>query len=185
MEKWAAMLYVAVGGWEAPPCVLVPPVVWYPPAPPLRCCAPLWWVLAPCAGAPPRCCGPDPDHCYDRREATALDAFIRSLHGDTTGAATHTPTGRVSGGLGGRTPSSTAAAGVQSAERSGAAASHSRSHCDYGLGLTPNPVWSLCSLCLLWLELVLPCGRVAVALLRLTVRLPCGDVDSVGSLWIG
>jgi len=66
------------------------------------------WVLAPCAGSPPRCCGPDRDHCYDRREATVLDASIRSLHGDTRGAATHTPTGRVSGGLGRRTPSSTA-----------------------------------------------------------------------------
>jgi len=34
------------------------------------CCPPLRWVLAPCAGAPPRCCGPDRDHCYDRLEAT-------------------------------------------------------------------------------------------------------------------
>ena len=44
----------------------------------------------------------------DRREATALDASIRSLYGDTRRAATYTPTGHVSGGLGRRTPSSTA-----------------------------------------------------------------------------
>jgi len=61
--------------------VLVPPAVWYPPTPPLRCCVP------PCGGrvprvlpppalsscpvcwCPPRCCGPDRDHCYDRLEA--------------------------------------------------------------------------------------------------------------------
>ena len=103
-----------------------PPVCWCPPrcGAPLRpprgvvcppvvgacpvCCPPLQWVLAPCAGAPLRCCGPNRDHCYDRREATALDASIHSLHGDTRGAATHTPTGRVSGGLGRCTPSSTA-----------------------------------------------------------------------------
>jgi len=72
------------------------------------CCPPLRWVLSPCAGAPLRCCGPDRDHCYDRREATALDASIRSLYGDTRGAATHSPMGRVSGGLGRRTPSSRA-----------------------------------------------------------------------------
>jgi len=112
--------------------VLVPPAVWCPPAGPPRCCVPpvvgacpvcyppLWWVLAPCAGAPPRCCGPDRDHCYDCREATALDAFVRSLHGDTRGAATHTPTGRVSGGLGRRArrhPQRAAGAGIQSAEQ--------------------------------------------------------------------
>ena len=84
--------------------VVCPPVVGACPV----CCPLLRWVLAPCAGAPLRCCGPDRDHCYDRREATALDASIRSLHGDTRGAATHTPTGCVSGGLGRRTPSSTA-----------------------------------------------------------------------------
>jgi len=85
-------------------------------------CAPLWWarapcaapplrwVLAPCAGAPPRgvVAPTETIATTDRREATALDASIRSLHGDTRGAATHRPTGRVSGGLGRRTPSSTA-----------------------------------------------------------------------------
>jgi len=89
-----------------PPAVLCapPPVVGACPV----CCPPLRWALAPCAGAPPQGCVPDRDHCYDRREATALDASIRSLHGDARGAATHTPTGRVSGGLGRRTLSSTA-----------------------------------------------------------------------------
>jgi len=115
-EQRGEGMRVPVGGWEGPPLcagalrgvvprgVVCPPVVGACPV----CCPPLWWALAPCAGAPPRCCGPDRDHCYDRREATALDASIRSLHGDTRGAATHTPTGRVSGGLGRRTPSSTA-----------------------------------------------------------------------------
>jgi len=77
-----------------------PPVCWCPRGgvppcgPPAVLCAPLWWaraqcadpplrwVLAPCASAPPRYCGPDLDHCYDRREAAALDAFVRSLLGD-------------------------------------------------------------------------------------------------------
>jgi len=71
--------FTPVGGWEGPPCVLVPPAVWCPPAAPPRCCVPpcggrvppLRWVLAPCAGAPLRCCGPDRDHCYDRLGATA------------------------------------------------------------------------------------------------------------------
>ena len=100
---------------RAPRGVVCPPMVGACPV----CCPPLRWALAPCAGAPPRCCGPNRDHCYDRREATALDASIRSLHGDTRGAATHTPTGRVSGGLGRRTPSSTARSkrSVQSAEQ--------------------------------------------------------------------
>ena len=89
---------------RSPRGVVCPPVVGACPV----CCPPLRWALAPCAGAPPRCCGPDRDHCYDRLEATAPHAFIRSLHGDTRGAATHTPTGRVSGGLGRCTPSSTA-----------------------------------------------------------------------------
>jgi len=103
--------------------VLVPPAVWCPPAVPPRCCVP------PCGGrvprvlpppavgscpvcwCPPAVLWPRPrDHCYDRREATALDASILSLHvhGDTRGAATHTPTGRVSGGLGRCMLSSTA-----------------------------------------------------------------------------
>ena len=47
--------------------VVCPPVVGACPV----CCPPLWWVLALCAGAPPRCCGPDRDHCYERLEATA------------------------------------------------------------------------------------------------------------------
>ena len=37
-----------VGGWEGPPCVLVPPAVWCPPAAPPRCCVP------PCGGRVPR-----------------------------------------------------------------------------------------------------------------------------------
>ena len=37
-----------VGGWEGPPCVLVPPAVWCPPAGPPRCCLP------PCGGRVPR-----------------------------------------------------------------------------------------------------------------------------------
>jgi len=88
--------------------VLVPPAVWCPPAGPPRCCVPpcggrVSRVLPPPAvvGSCPVCwcpppavlCDPDRDHCYDRRGATALDASIRSLHGDTRGAATHTPTG--------------------------------------------------------------------------------------------
>ena len=83
-----------------------PPVCWCPPRcgaplrPPPRCCVlcvPLWWarapcaapplrwVLAPCAGAPPQWCDPDRDHCYDRREATVLDASIRSRSMETPG----------------------------------------------------------------------------------------------------
>ena len=37
-----------VGRWEGPPCVLVPPAVWCPPAGPPRCCVP------PCGGCVPR-----------------------------------------------------------------------------------------------------------------------------------
>jgi len=37
-----------VGRWEGPPCVLVPPAVWCPPAAPPRCCVP------PCGGRVPR-----------------------------------------------------------------------------------------------------------------------------------
>ena len=51
----------------APRGVVCPPVVDACPV----CCPPLRWALAPCAGPPPRCCGPDRDHCYDRLEATA------------------------------------------------------------------------------------------------------------------
>ena len=53
---------------RAPCGVVCPPVVGACPV----CCPPLRWVLAPCPGAPLRCCGPDRDHCYDRLEATAL-----------------------------------------------------------------------------------------------------------------
>ena len=76
------LLLVLAGGRDPPVCwcpprcgaplraprgVVCPPVVDACPV----CCPPLRWVLAPCAGAPPRCCGPDRDHCYDRLEATA------------------------------------------------------------------------------------------------------------------
>ena len=73
---------------------------------------PLRWVLAPCAGAPPRgVTRQRPLLCLPRGYCATSHSFsfARSMETPhTTGAATHTPTGRVSGGLGRRTLSSTA-----------------------------------------------------------------------------
>jgi len=43
----------SVGGWEGPPCVLVPPAVWCPSAPPPRCCVPPCDGRVPCVLPPP------------------------------------------------------------------------------------------------------------------------------------
>jgi len=109
-----------VSGWEGPPCVLVPPVVWCPPAGPPRCCVPpcggrVPRVLPPLAvgscpvcWCPPRCCGPDQDHCYDRLEATALHRIHSLAPCRHQGSGHPHATGCVSGGLGRCTSSSTA-----------------------------------------------------------------------------
>jgi len=80
-----------LAGGRPPPFVLVPPAVWCPPAAPPRCCVPpcggrvprllppLRWALAPCAGAPPLCCGPDRDHCYH------MSIFLFFFNTDITG----------------------------------------------------------------------------------------------------
>jgi len=139
------ILYMLAGGRDPPLCAGDPHGVVLPPCgPPAVLCAPLWWARAPCAappcggflprvlmadGAPPRCCGPDRDHCYDRRQAAALDAFVRSLHGDTKGAATHTRLRVVcQEGWDGARRHPQPAAGVLSQQSSGAAASRRRSH---------------------------------------------------------
>ena len=66
----AGVVNDSVGGWERPPCVLVPPAVLCPPGASPPCggvpppCGgrllppPLRWVLALCAGAPLWCCVP-------------------------------------------------------------------------------------------------------------------------------
>jgi len=94
--RWVLVLFVVppCGGRLLPPSPLrwvlvlfvVPPCGGrLLPSPPavdsgVVCCAPLrWalaasllrWILAPCAGAPPRCCGPDRDQIDDRLETTA------------------------------------------------------------------------------------------------------------------
>jgi len=104
-----------VGG--TPLCAGAPRGVVPPCGPPAVLCAPLWSARAPCAAPPcgeflPRVLVP-PCGVVTPTETIAvtakrLDASGRSLHGDTRGAATLTLTGHVSGGLGRRTPSSTA-----------------------------------------------------------------------------
>jgi len=56
--------------------VVCPPVVGACPV----CCPPLRWVLASCAGAPLRCCGPNRDHCYDRQEARRIRSLAPWRH---------------------------------------------------------------------------------------------------------
>jgi len=93
--------------WCPPRCCA--PLRWAPAAPPLR------WVLAPCASAPPAVLRPRPRPLMTARGYSQRNSafIIRLFPGDPTGAATQTPTGRVSG-LGRQTSSSTAGADIRS-----------------------------------------------------------------------
>jgi len=144
---------------RAPRGVVCTPVVGACPV----CCPPLRWVLAPCAGAPPRCCGPDRDHCYDCLEATAPHR-IHSLAPWRHQGSGHpdTPMGRVSGGLGRCTPSSTA--------RSRRSVSRAVVQQPVAAAATaPLPTYGVASLCLpcLWLceDLMMQCTPRSSSLL--------------------